>query len=491
MKPLKLGRFVYSLSRLSHVIHGCDAQKFEKVRCFSSKSDNEYSRYSNRKDRDFKYAQRRPGDWKCSACNSINFRSITICRRCEKPVNKDDLRWNNEDGSPFVEHRNSWPCPVCNVLNRQGRMQCFRCNEKIPREIAAQYNFHDGSFVCTRCHVLNFAGAESCKFCGEAPPAELNSSGNSDHRLILQKAKWLSKSWNWQCPICEYRNLKYRWECYKCRHQRDATCVYTPSNEVGEYPVTRFPGLPCDWICGACSRVNFKHSKKCTRCKADNDLTSRTIPLPESAYFGGHKDYRLSMVLLPPGSWRCATCEVVNEPRNKYCHRCKKRTGNDSRVCTLLQEWGVGEAESLNTLNSLRNIIKKTESFISQDLDSDSLDSLKNGQSSHSLSDGVVTESNLSDSTLDTRETRIRVDTVPEYMSASSAPPPRFPLWECNDCHMHNTCLRCSCISCGSRSSQLPPLPDDFKHCSKCSHVNNRARIKCLRCTGLVEEKRP
>ncbi|CAG8704623.1 9404_t:CDS:2, partial [Ambispora leptoticha] len=73
------------------------------------------------------FDRRRPGDWTCNECGTLNFANRTECFGC-KAIPKE------REVAP-----GDWLCPNCSFYNYSSRGTCFKCNTLAPPESERGY----------------------------------------------------------------------------------------------------------------------------------------------------------------------------------------------------------------------------------------------------------------------------------------------------------------------------------------------------------------
>ena len=92
----------------------------------------------------------REGDWRCNACNNINFSFRTQCNRCQSPRGSDDQSGQVQvppgggrggggggkggGGAMPGQGPGDWRCNACNNINFSFRRACNRCQEPKPSD---------------------------------------------------------------------------------------------------------------------------------------------------------------------------------------------------------------------------------------------------------------------------------------------------------------------------------------------------------------------
>jgi len=149
----------------------------------------------------------KPGDWKCSSCNDVNFASRNNCRKCNNP--KNGAVQNSHGQQAPNQKPGDWKCSSCNDVNFASRNNCRKCNK--PKNGAVQNSYEQqapnqkrGDWNCTLCKELNFTSRNNCRKCSAPKP---NGIGSSE---IVRKPG------DWDCSNCNEHNFGSRDCCRMC-----------------------------------------------------------------------------------------------------------------------------------------------------------------------------------------------------------------------------------------------------------------------------------
>jgi hypothetical protein len=124
--------------------------------------------------------QRKPGDWDCRSCGTVNFKSRTECKQCSLSHNS-----NHAPPATPVVRPGDWHCLACTTHNFASRNVCKACETPKPaaggktasRGSALQVDrgaklvvFRKGDWLCGKCQDHQFASNTSCRKCGKSRP---------------------------------------------------------------------------------------------------------------------------------------------------------------------------------------------------------------------------------------------------------------------------------------------------------------------------------
>jgi hypothetical protein len=137
-------------------------------------------------------SRREPGDWSCSQCNEINFKSRTTCRRCSTPrVQPAANQPSPGVAAPqAVPRPGDWTCPFCSNLNFAARIACNKCarpkEENKAANTAAPAILKPGDWKCSSCPEMNFGSRIVCRSCGAARPSTESSSTKGECVICME-----------------------------------------------------------------------------------------------------------------------------------------------------------------------------------------------------------------------------------------------------------------------------------------------------------------
>jgi len=312
--------------------------------------------------------QRRPGDWVCSECGQLNFKSRNKCfRGCAvfRPVESStsggggwgqfDQGWRERDrgfdgnktdvwGRPvkaMQERRpGDWICPECNFLNYTSRQQCHRCELKKPQNAENKghaFNSRGGMYPGPSGPSQNSGG--SMYFCPNCPLPCCNRSSTGAGMGNSFMNPYRQNSWNpypnggfqplsggdrrpgdWDCPSCRGHNYADKKACFKCGIPKPKGVIEESNNRM-PFPVGNFQRRnnfggserrPGDWDCPSCNAHNYASKISCFICKK---------PKPENiektttgGFTGGDRR---------PGDWDCPECNAHNYASKRACFKCQ------------------------------------------------------------------------------------------------------------------------------------------------------------------------
>jgi len=318
--------------------------------------------------------ERRPGDWVCSDCGQLNFKSRNKCfRGCEvfrpadqanagdsweqheQPWRERERRFNTKKtdiwGRPTTATQDrrpgDWICTLCNILNYTSRLQCFKCGAK--KELAAPIrrpvhnsgggmllrrpqSLRGSTYYCPNCN-------SPCQNCNRQSTGF--GMGNSFIDSNPRGASWMGQRQNsynpyarsgfqpfggsdrrpgdWDCPSCSGHNYADKKACFKCGIPKPAK-IEEMGNRVA-YSGGNFPRRgnlggaerrQGDWDCPSCDAHNYASKINCFVCKKPKpkDIEEKT------ASFGTFSDN------LKPGDWNCPTCQAHNYADKTACFKC-------------------------------------------------------------------------------------------------------------------------------------------------------------------------
>ena len=77
----------------------------------------------------------KPGDWRCTACNSHNFARRQSCYGCAASRPRERTGAEQRMNQPLTIDRRAgdWDCAKCQNLNFGKRDVCYQCGEPRPR----------------------------------------------------------------------------------------------------------------------------------------------------------------------------------------------------------------------------------------------------------------------------------------------------------------------------------------------------------------------
>lgn len=120
--------------------------------------------------------QRKPGDWDCPECQTLNFASRTECLKCKC--------FKSKTKQPVSKKKGDWNCN-CGELNFASRTSCRKCNntpqrphqphkpvepkpsDSIPNKPVNLISIKPGDWTCESCQTNNFGNRTNCFNCGK------------------------------------------------------------------------------------------------------------------------------------------------------------------------------------------------------------------------------------------------------------------------------------------------------------------------------------
>ncbi|UJR25648.1 hypothetical protein I4U23_006999 [Adineta vaga] len=141
--------------------------------------------------------RREPGDWPCSKCNEVNFKSRTACRRCATPRVQPTANNSPPTGvtPQIVPKQGDWTCHFCNNINFAARIACNKCGRQKQSAPNANANAtaitmqKPGDWKCSSCPEMNFGSRTVCRSCGTArPSAEASNNDKSECVICMERA---------------------------------------------------------------------------------------------------------------------------------------------------------------------------------------------------------------------------------------------------------------------------------------------------------------
>lgn len=156
------------------------------------------------------YIMMKPGDWKCSYCNDINFASRYCCRNTVCRGKNPNIQLKKGD----------WYCK-CGDLNFASRITCRKCDLHKSEEKKKSIIAESGDWFCLECNELNFKNRKVCFKCGKGKETELK---------IKEKDN--------KCIICMDADID---SCFQCGH---LACCYVCACTVYKCPICRFSSNP-------------------------------------------------------------------------------------------------------------------------------------------------------------------------------------------------------------------------------------------------------
>ena len=213
---------------------------------------------------------------------------IQLDARMEPVSDQNNTR---NDASAVEEKPGDWRCSRCNFLNFARRHFCKDCGsqradggagEYMPPPVVNTQEAKPGDWYCDRCSFLNFARRGSCKNCsapraGGAPQAHGGGYGGGHggghgggyggghggghgggYGGGHGGGGGRMKPGDWRCGDCTFVNFARRDYCKDCGAPR-------PAREAGA-GASFSQGRPGDWNCGGCNYLNFAYREVCGQC---------------------------------------------------------------------------------------------------------------------------------------------------------------------------------------------------------------------------------
>lgn len=239
----------------------------------------------------------RAGDWLCANCGENNFRFRTTCNLCSKPRSGPSGGANGQT--------------IGDVLSTP------------PTGLE------------TSSSTSNSASSSSAA--GGA--AALDRSGRQH-----QKQPHERNIGDWQCPVCQCLNFKFRSECFSCREARPASERPPKGMELTEANMK-----PGDWKCTECAAINFRGRTACFTCRCARSPAAMTaggvsgagVRRTTSMAHGGTDSFRKrgggsggsgggasGSTRMKPGDWICLSCSEMNFADRAACFRCNSPRGD-------------------------------------------------------------------------------------------------------------------------------------------------------------------
>lgn len=195
----------------------------------------------------FCFSRREPGDWPCSQCNEINFKSRNACRKCAKP------RTATNNATAAAPKPGDWTCEQCRELNFASRAACFKCGAA--KSANPQATPKPGDWICRSCQNLNFASRTVCHRCGVAA----NVNPTATNHPPPAPAVVTAKPGDWKCSSCPEMNFGSRLVCRSCGAGRPGPPSQTPTENKSECVICM--ENPINSVIASCG-----HSALCLEC---------------------------------------------------------------------------------------------------------------------------------------------------------------------------------------------------------------------------------
>ncbi|CAL5219459.1 g1294 [Coccomyxa viridis] len=256
---------------------------------------------SERRGRDDRNQDMRPGDWMCPSCNVVNFANRTECFRCSeaRPESAGPVRGRGSFGGDRFASNDSnskpgdWPCPACGANNFARRTECFRCDEPRPGHLPGPSGFsnnrgappaREGDWACPECGVNNFAYRGECFRCqtsrpGGPPPPRRQSrgygapQGDFGERQYSERPAPEMRPGDWMCPDCGAHNFASKIVCYRCSHDRpESAGPPVERRNRGSYGDSRGRGSSEGWTSGGENRSSGGYGGGSSRNEPPADL---------------------------------------------------------------------------------------------------------------------------------------------------------------------------------------------------------------------------
>jgi len=199
--------------------------------------------------------QRKPGDWDCPQCGSLNFASRNECRDCKCYKSK---------ANPVEKKKGDWNCS-CGELNFASRNNCRRCD---------------------KAKAQNSGGFMNWLFNGpNKPPVLQQIKNNVDLTPIksgiletinntIQPKKPVDltsiKPGDWLCDQCQTNNFGTRVVCFNCGKNKDKQIETEEKEDELCGVCLSSPTDTCITVCGHLF-CNFcaLNCNKCPKCRKD------------------------------------------------------------------------------------------------------------------------------------------------------------------------------------------------------------------------------
>jgi len=183
-----------------------------------------------------------PPDWKCLACDNVNFARRSECKQCGASRTPDCPQ--TRLGADF---KPDWRCVHCENINFARRTECKQCHRERTADAPEAYA---PNHIAVKMGVTTLTPLRI----EEAP------RGHTDMRPPLDFKP------DWRCVYCDNINFARRTECKQCRRERtsDAPEAYAPNH--GALKIGSHDGVkPGDWTCD-CGYNNFARRTECGKC---------------------------------------------------------------------------------------------------------------------------------------------------------------------------------------------------------------------------------
>ena len=183
-------------------------------------------------------SRREPGDWSCSQCNEVNFKSRTTCRRCSTARNQPQQTNAAATTLPQNTPRAAdWNCHHCNVMNFASRDACFKCRRAKPESPGSNNPPsaipRPADWICQSCANNNFAARIACHKCGrpKVVPTEVNRPPQAVSMEVNRPPQVVVKPGDWKCSSCPETNFGSRVVCRSCGAARPSTDNKSSGNQ--------------------------------------------------------------------------------------------------------------------------------------------------------------------------------------------------------------------------------------------------------------------
>jgi len=103
-------------------------------------------------------AEAKPGDWICSACETLNYCMEKTCYKCEA---------DNTNAERVGMKLGDWICPNCSDLVFSQNRNCRKCQTRRPAE-----TLKGGEWICDKCDYIVFWFKKVCSKCNAPRPGE-------------------------------------------------------------------------------------------------------------------------------------------------------------------------------------------------------------------------------------------------------------------------------------------------------------------------------
>jgi len=182
--------------------------------------------------------QRKPGDWDCPECNTVNFASRTECLKCKCYKSK---------AKQIEKKKGDWNCS-CGELNFASRTTCRKCNKSKDQNTGLM-NWIFGS---NNQQVQPVQSVQTVQQIQPKKPVDLTTVKPGD----------------WLCDACQINNFGSRSACFNCGKNKDkqtdekedelcGVCLASPTDTC----ITVCGHLFCNFCALNCS--------KCPKCRKD------------------------------------------------------------------------------------------------------------------------------------------------------------------------------------------------------------------------------